>query len=70
MLIGVPKEILNNENRVAMTPAGAYTLKTAGHEVFIKQVLDLGQASRTRIILRQAQPSSQLQKKHGIQTWL
>ncbi len=36
MIIGVPKEIKNNENRVAMTPAGVVTLKTAGHEVLIE----------------------------------
>lgn len=42
MRIGVPKEILNNENRVAMTPAGAYTLTTAGHEVFIETGAGLG----------------------------
>ncbi|TQR17938.1 alanine dehydrogenase [Psychrobacillus soli] len=36
MKIGVPKEIKNNENRVAMTPSGVVTLKTAGHEVFIE----------------------------------
>lgn len=36
MKIGVPKEIKNNENRVAMTPSGVLTLKTAGHEVFIE----------------------------------
>ena len=42
MRIGVPKEILNNENRVAMTPAGAYTLKSAGHEVFIETGAGLG----------------------------
>ena len=27
MIIGVPKEIKNNENRVAMTPAGVAELK-------------------------------------------
>jgi alanine dehydrogenase len=42
MRIGVPKEILNNENRVAMTPAGAYTLTSAGHEVFIETDAGLG----------------------------
>lgn len=36
MRIGVPKEIKNNENRVAMTPSGAMTLKLAGHELFIE----------------------------------
>ncbi len=42
MLIGVPKELLNNENRVAMTPAGVYTLKAAGHEVQIETGAGLG----------------------------
>ena len=27
MLIGIPKEIKNNENRVALTPAGAKELR-------------------------------------------
>lgn len=36
MRIGVPMEIKNNENRVAMTPAGVFTLNTAGHEVVIQ----------------------------------
>ena len=42
MRIGVPKEILNNENRVAMTPAGVLTLNAAGHEVFIQTGAGLG----------------------------
>ncbi|MCZ2257979.1 alanine dehydrogenase [Sporosarcina sp. G11-34] len=42
MRIGVPKEVLNNENRVAMTPAGVFTLKESGHEVFIQQGAGLG----------------------------
>lgn len=37
MLIGVPKEVKNNENRVAMTPAGVFNLKSAGHEVIIEK---------------------------------
>lgn len=37
MRIGVPKEIKNNESRVAMTPAGVVTLTKAGHEVFIEK---------------------------------
>lgn len=36
MLIGVPKEIKNNENRVAMTPAGVIALVKAGHRVLIE----------------------------------
>lgn len=36
MKIGVPKEIKNNENRVAMTPASVVTLLSAGHEVVVE----------------------------------
>ncbi len=34
MIIGVPKEIKNNENRVALTPAGVAEFKKQGHTVF------------------------------------
>ncbi len=36
MRIGIPKEILNNENRVAMAPSGVYSLTQAGHEVYVQ----------------------------------
>ncbi|PLR82078.1 alanine dehydrogenase [Bacillus canaveralius] len=36
MIIGVPKEIKNNENRVALTPAGADTLIRNGHHILIE----------------------------------
>ena len=36
MRVGVPKEIKDNENRVAMTPDGARTLVEAGHEVSVE----------------------------------
>lgn len=42
MRIGVPKEIKNNENRVAMTPAGVVNLVKFGHEVFIEKDAGLG----------------------------
>ncbi|MBG9453611.1 alanine dehydrogenase [Lysinibacillus sphaericus] len=42
MKIGIPKEIKNNENRVAMTPAGVVTLTNSGHEVFIETGAGLG----------------------------
>ncbi|MCL6570163.1 MAG: alanine dehydrogenase [Bacillus sp. (in: Bacteria)] len=42
MRIGVPKEIKNNENRVAMTPAGVVTLVKFSHEVFIEKGAGLG----------------------------
>lgn len=36
MIIGVPKEIKNNENRVALTPAGASELVKQGHAVYVQ----------------------------------
>lgn len=36
MIIGVPKEIKNNENRVALTPAGAKELIKRGHTVYVQ----------------------------------
>ena len=36
MIIGVPKEIKNNENRVALTPAGAQELVKQGHVVYVQ----------------------------------
>ncbi|MDA7952023.1 MAG: alanine dehydrogenase [Pirellulaceae bacterium] len=37
MIIGVPKEIKNNESRVGMLPAGVEQLTGAGHQVFIQK---------------------------------
>lgn len=37
MIIGVPKEIKNNENRVAVTPAGVSELTKHGHTVYVQK---------------------------------
>lgn len=42
MRIGVPREIKNNENRVALTPAGTVHLIKTGHEVFVETHAGLG----------------------------
>jgi alanine dehydrogenase len=42
MIIGVPKEIKNNENRVALTPAGATELVKRGHEVYVQSTAGIG----------------------------
>lgn len=42
MIIGVPKEIKSNENRVAITAAGARSLIAEGHEVVIEKGAGLG----------------------------
>lgn len=36
MIVGVPKEIKNNENRVALTPAGTQELVKRGHAVYVQ----------------------------------
>lgn len=36
MIIGIPKEIKNNENRVSCTPAGVFALCKAGHQVIVE----------------------------------
>ncbi|MBI3081940.1 MAG: alanine dehydrogenase, partial [Gemmatimonadetes bacterium] len=42
MIIGVPKEIKANENRVALVPAGAEALVAAGHAVLVEQGAGVG----------------------------
>lgn len=42
MIIGVPKEIKNNENRVAMVPSGVQTLVNAGHQVLVEANAGMG----------------------------
>ena len=36
MIIGVPKEVKNNENRVALTPAGVTEIRKHGHSVYVQ----------------------------------
>ena len=42
MRVGIPTEIKNNENRVAITPAGVHELTRRGHEVFIQSGAGVG----------------------------
>jgi alanine dehydrogenase len=42
MKIGVPKEIKTNENRIALVPAGAETLISAGHSVLVEKGAGIG----------------------------
>jgi alanine dehydrogenase len=42
MLIGVPKEIKTNENRVGLVPSGAEALVRAGHRVFVESTAGEG----------------------------
>lgn len=42
MIIGVPKEVKNRENRVAIVPGGVKQLVAAGHKVLIERSAGLG----------------------------
>ncbi|MCY8373914.1 alanine dehydrogenase [Bacillus inaquosorum] len=42
MIIGVPKEIKNNENRVALTPGGVSQLVSNGHRILVETGAGLG----------------------------
>ncbi|HMM22705.1 MAG TPA: alanine dehydrogenase [Selenomonadales bacterium] len=42
MIIGVAKEIKNNENRVGLTPAGVEALRKAGHRVLVEYNAGIG----------------------------
>ena len=42
MVIGIPKEIKNNESRVGMTPAGVLELTHKGHSVFVQTGAGVG----------------------------
>lgn len=42
MVIGIPKEIKNNESRVGMTPSGVYELTKNQHTVFVQSTSGLG----------------------------
>lgn len=42
MIIGIPKEIKNNENRVAITPAGVAAFTQQGHKVMVQKDAGLG----------------------------
>ncbi len=42
MKVGIPKELKNNEYRVAITPAGVNELVRTGHEVFVERDAGVG----------------------------
>jgi alanine dehydrogenase len=42
MKVGVPKEVKNNEYRVAITPAGVHELASNGHDVYIEHDAGIG----------------------------
>ena len=69
MLIGIPKEIKNNENRVALTPAGVHSLVSRGHRVLIESNAGLGSGLLMRTIKSKELRLSLLLQKHGLPSW-
>ncbi len=51
MIIGVPKEIKNNENRVALTPSGTNELVKKGHEVYVQSSAGWGSGFSDQLYL-------------------
>ncbi len=48
MIVGVPKEIKTNENRVAMTPAGVMEMTKRGHRVYVEKNAGMGSGFEDR----------------------
>ncbi len=44
MIVGIPKEVKNNEFRVAATPSGVHSLVTNGHKVLVETGAGIGSA--------------------------
>ena len=42
MIVGIPKEIKNNENRIGMVPGGIQMLVSQGHKVYVQKGAGLG----------------------------
>ena len=50
MIVGLPKEIKDNEYRVGLTPAGVRALHDAGHEVIVEKSAGEGSGFEVRCI--------------------
>ena len=66
MIIGVPKEIKNRENRVGVVPGGVEVLVKEGHTVNIEKGAGLGAGITDENILLQGRILSALQTSSGL----
>ena len=69
MLIGIPKEIKNNENRVGLTPAGVQSLVKKGHQVLVETNAGLGFWLGDEDYAKQGATTLQLLQKLGQLNW-
>ena len=65
MIIGIVKELKEQENRVAITPAGVDTLTACGNHILIEKVPDLEPVSLMKVTKLQEQHSSIMPLKYG-----
>ncbi len=66
MLVGVPKEIKNNENRVAMTPASVFSYVNAGHTVYVEKDAGIGSNYQDADLCKRGQKLLKQLKKLGM----
>ena len=64
MLIGVPKEIKDNENRVAITPAGVHAFTLTGHQVVVEKSAGVGSGITDEVL-----PGKADCNQPGFQVW-
>jgi len=64
MLVGVPKEIKDNEYRVGLVPSTVRELTDKGHQVIVETNAGLGAAWPTRTTWRRAPRSSPVRMRY------
>lgn len=69
MKIGVPREIKNNENRVAITPAGVMSLKNAGHDVLVETNAGIGSGFTDDQYIQAGAVIVDTAKRYGNRKW-
>lgn len=69
MVIGLPKEIKDRENRVAATPSGVRELASNGHQVLVESGAGWAVALLIRSTWRRAHRLSRQRRMHGQRIW-
>ena len=69
MIIGVPKEIKEMENRVGATPAGVNELTRNGNQVLVESGAGAGSGLPMRLTVMQAQPLPKMCERYGALKW-
>ena len=58
MIVGLPKEIRDNEYRVGLTPAGVRALTDASHQVIVERARAKAPVLKTRFMKKRVRKSS------------